>query len=197
MLPIDFIDSMRQQLGAEADDLFRALETESPTSIRLNSKMDVLTFDCDTEEVPWHLDGYYLSVRPQFTLDPLFHAGCYYVQEAASMFVQQALEQYVSRDSIVLDLCAAPGGKSTLVSEYLGDEGLLFANEVVRQRVFVLSENVQKWGNGNTVVTHNMPAEYGEQCANLFDCILVDAPCSGEGMFRKALLPAMNGVCKM
>ena len=77
MLPIDFIDSMRQQLGAEADDLFRALETESPTSIRLNSKMDVLTFDCDTEEVPWHLDGYYLSVRPQFTLDPLFHAGCY------------------------------------------------------------------------------------------------------------------------
>lgn len=185
MLPIDFIDSMRQQLGAEADDLFRALETESPTSIRLNSKMDVLTFDCDTEEVPWHLDGYYLSVRPQFTLDPLFHAGCYYVQEAASMFVQQALEQYVSRDSIVLDLCAAPGGKSTLVSEYLGDEGLLFANEVVRQRVFVLSENVQKWGNGNTVVTHNMPAEYGERCANLFDCILVDAPCSGEGMFRK------------
>ncbi len=185
MLPIDFIDSMRQQLGTEADDLFRALETESPTSIRLNSKMEVLTFDCDTEEVPWHLDGYYLSARPQFTLDPLFHAGCYYVQEAASMFVQQALEQYVSRDSIVLDLCAAPGGKSTLISEYLGDEGLLVSNEVVRQRVFILSENIQKWGNGNTVVTHNTPAEYGERCANLFDCILVDAPCSGEGMFRK------------
>ncbi len=185
MLPIDFIDSMRQQLGAEADDLFRALETEPPTSIRLNSKMDVLTFDCDTEEVPWHLDGYYLAARPQFTLDPLFHAGCYYVQEAASMFVQQALEQYVSPDSIVLDLCAAPGGKSTLISEYLGDEGLLLSNEVVRQRVFILSENIQKWGNGNTVVTHNTPAEYGERCANLFDCILVDAPCSGEGMFRK------------
>ncbi len=185
MLPIDFIDSMRQQLGAEADDLFCALDSESPISIRLNTKLDVLTFDCDTDEVPWHFDGYYLSSRPQFTLDPLFHAGCYYVQEAASMFVEQVLKHYIRRDSIVLDLCAAPGGKSTLVSEYLGDDGLLFANEVVRQRVFVLSENVQKWGNGNTVVTHNTPAEYGERCANLFDCILVDAPCSGEGMFRK------------
>ena len=185
MLPLDFIDRMRTQLGAEADDLFRALETDAPTSIRLNTKMDVLTFPCDTEEVPWHLEGYYLSDRPPFTLDPLFHAGCYYVQEASSMFVQQALEQYVSQDSIVLDLCAAPGGKSTLISEYLGDKGLLLSNEVVRQRVFVLSENIQKWGAGNTVVTHNSPAEYGEKCLNLFDCILVDAPCSGEGMFRK------------
>ena len=182
---MDFIDRMRTQLGAEADDLFRALETDAPTSIRLNTKMDVLTFPCDTEEVPWHMDGYYLSERPPFTLDPLFHAGCYYVQEASSMFVQQALEQYVAPESIVLDLCAAPGGKSTLISEYIGSKGLLLSNEVVRQRVFVLSENIQKWGNGNTVVTHNTPAEYGEKCPALFDCILVDAPCSGEGMFRK------------
>ncbi len=185
MLPPDFIDSMCEQMGAEADDLFRALQTEPPTSIRLNTKMDVLTFDCDTSEVPWHEDGYYLSSRPQFTLDPLFHAGCYYVQEASSMFVQQALEQYVPRESVVLDLCAAPGGKSTLISEFLGGEGLLLSNEVVRQRVFILSENIQKWGNGNTVVTHNTAAEYGEHCPNLFDCIVVDAPCSGEGMFRK------------
>lgn len=182
---MDFIDSMRRQLGAEADDLFRALESDAPTSIRLNTKMDVLTFPCDTEEVPWHIDGYYLSERPPFTLDPLFHAGCYYVQEASSMFVEQVLEQYVPQDSIVLDLCAAPGGKSTLISEYLGDKGLLLSNEVVRQRVFILSENIQKWGNGNTVVTHNTPAEYGEKCESMFDCILVDAPCSGEGMFRK------------
>lgn len=185
MLPPDFIDSMCDQLGAEADGLFRALQAEPPTSIRLNTKMDVLTFDCDTEEVPWHEDGYYLSARPQFTLDPLFHAGCYYVQEASSMFVQQALQQYVRQDSIVLDLCAAPGGKSTLISEFLGAEGLLLSNEVVRQRVFILSENIQKWGNGNTIVTHNTAAEYGLRCENLFDCVLVDAPCSGEGMFRK------------
>lgn len=185
MLPVDFIDSMRQQMGSEAELLLRALETEPVTSIRLNSKLDVLTFECDTDEVPWHMDGYYLSERPQFTLDPLFHAGCYYVQEASSMFLQQALEQYVNPDSVILDLCAAPGGKSTLISEYLGHDGLLVSNEVVRQRVFILSENIQKWGNGNTVVTHNTAAEYGERCAEMFDCIVVDAPCSGEGMFRK------------
>ena len=185
MLPVDFIESMHQQLGHEAGLLIRALETEPVTSIRLNTKIDVLTFDCDTEEVPWHMDGYYLSSRPQFTLDPLFHAGCYYVQEASSMFIQQALEQYVDTSSVVLDLCAAPGGKSTLISEFLGSDGLLVSNEVVRQRVFVLSENIQKWGNGNAVVTHNKPVEFGERCRHLFDCILVDAPCSGEGMFRK------------
>ena len=185
MLPVEFIESMRQQLGNEAELLLRALETEPVTSIRLNTKLDVLTFDCDVDEVPWHVDGYYLSERPVFTLDPLFHAGCYYVQEASSMFLQQALEQYVDTSSVVLDLCAAPGGKSTLISEYLGVDGLLLSNEVVRQRVFVLSENIQKWGNGNTVVTHNTAAEYGERCHHLFDCIVVDAPCSGEGMFRK------------
>lgn len=185
MLPVEFIESMHQQMGHEAGLLLQALETEPVVSIRLNSKLDVLTFEGDTEEVPWHVDGYYLSKRPPFTLDPLFHAGCYYVQEASSMFIQQALEQYLDPSSVVLDLCAAPGGKSTLISEYLGSDGLLLSNEVVRQRVFILSENIQKWGNGNTVVTHNTAAEYGERCRHLFDCILVDAPCSGEGMFRK------------
>ena len=101
------------------------------------------------------------------------------------MLIQRALEQYVSEDSVVLDLCAAPGGKATLISQYLGAQGLLVANEVVRQRVFILSENIQKWGNGNTVVTHNAPALFGEALPNTFDCVLVDAPCSGEGMFRK------------
>ncbi|MBR1426164.1 MAG: rRNA cytosine-C5-methyltransferase [Paludibacteraceae bacterium] len=185
MLPVEFIERMRQQLGGEADLLFQSLEQQPVTSIRLNDKQDVLTFDCDIDEVPWQEDGYYLSERPVFTLDPLFHAGCYYVQEASSMFLQQALEQYVTRDAVVLDLCAAPGGKSTLLSQYLGQGGLLISNEVVRQRVFILSENIQKWGNGNTIVTHNSPAQFGEQCTNLFDCVVVDAPCSGEGMFRK------------
>ena len=169
----------------QVQQLCQALETEPVVSIRLNDKIDCLTFDADTEEVPWHEDGYYLSKRPQFTLDPLFHAGCYYVQEASSMFLGEVLNQYVKRDSIVLDMCAAPGGKSTLISQYLGNEGLLVSNEVVRQRVFILSENIQKWGNGNTVVTHNYAADFGSKLQNLFDCILVDAPCSGEGMFRK------------
>lgn len=186
MLPTDFIENLHQHLpDAEVQQLCKALQSTPVTSIRLNDKVDYLTFECDTDEVPWHEDGYYLSERPQFTLDPLFHAGCYYVQEASSMFVEQVLQQYLPRASVVLDLCAAPGGKSTLISQFLGDEGLLVSNEVVRQRVFILSENIQKWGNGNTVVTHNQAADFGMRLPQLFDCILVDAPCSGEGMFRK------------
>ena len=186
MLPIEFIESLHDQLSdAEVQSLCQALEGEPVVSIRLNDKIDCLTFDCDTDEVPWHEDGYYLSERPQFTLDPLFHAGCYYVQEASSMFLGEVLSQYVAPDSIVLDMCAAPGGKSTLISQHLGSKGLLVSNEVVRQRVFVLSENIQKWGNGNTVVTHNPASDFGTKLPGLFDCILVDAPCSGEGMFRK------------
>ncbi|MCR4664920.1 MAG: rRNA cytosine-C5-methyltransferase [Paludibacteraceae bacterium] len=185
VLPLEFIEDMRLQLGGEADQLFRALDGEPTTAIRLNDKVNTLTFDCDIDEVPWHLEGYYLSERPQFTLDPLFHAGAYYVQEASSMFIQQALDQYVNPNSIILDLCAAPGGKSTLISQFIDKKGLLISNEVVRQRVFILSENIQKWGNGNTIVTHNQASDFGDKCRNLFDCVLVDAPCSGEGMFRK------------
>ena len=186
MLPVEFIESLHDQLPAdEVQLLCQALESMPVTSIRLNDKIDYLTFDYDTDEVPWHEDGYYLSERPQFTLDPLFHAGCYYVQEASSMFVECVLQQYVSPNSVILDMCAAPGGKSTLISQFLSNNGLLVSNEVVRQRVFILSENIQKWGNGNAVVTHNHAADFGMKLPNVFDCILVDAPCSGEGMFRK------------
>lgn len=189
MLPEAFIRNMKSTLGSEADDLFAALESEPVTCVRLNEdkleNIDLPDLLDGASAVPWATDGYYLNHRPQFTLDPLLHAGCYYVQEASSMFIEQALEQYVERDSVVLDMCAAPGGKSTLISEYLGDSGLLISNEVVRQRVFVLSENIQKWGNGNTVVTHNKACDFGENTPNLFDAVVVDAPCSGEGMFRK------------
>lgn len=183
MLPLDFIDSMSKQLGVELDSFCRALDGEPTLSVRLNDKAKVeLPFD---DIVPWCENAFYLSERVQFTLDPLFHSGCYYVQEASSMFIDEILRQYVPQDSVVLDLCAAPGGKSTIISQYVSDEGLLISNEVVRQRVFILSENMQKWGNGNTIVTHNSAKDFGEMLPNLFDCILVDAPCSGEGMFRK------------
>ncbi len=190
MLPIDFIDMMQAQLGAENDLLCKALQGESPVSVRWNDKIGISasTLPIVTSAnglIPWADAGYYLSSRPQFTLDPLLHAGCYYVQEASSMFVEQVLYDYLAPDSVVLDLCAAPGGKATLISQFLGEDGLLVANEVVRQRVFILSENMQKWGNSNTIVTHNKPIEFGERLPNVFDCILVDAPCSGEGMFRK------------
>lgn len=182
MLPIEFINIMQRHFGQEFDSFAQSLESEPATSVRINDK---LVLQKTLERVPWCSSGYYLPERPQFTLDPLLHAGCYYVQEASSMFVEQVLRQYVRHDAVILDLCAAPGGKSTLLSQWLGDEGLLVSNEVVRQRVFILSENMQKWGNGNTVVTHNQASDFGERCENLFDCALVDAPCSGEGMFRK------------
>ncbi len=183
MLPLDFIDIMESQMGLELDSFCRSMQQEPVVSVRINDKSDLsLPW---AGRVPWCEDGWYLSERPQFTLDPLLHAGCYYVQEASSMFIEHILNTFLTPDSIVLDLCAAPGGKSTLISQWLGDEGLLVSNEVVRQRVFILSENIQKWGNGNTVVTHNPARDFGERLPNMFDCVLVDAPCSGEGMFRK------------
>ncbi len=186
MLPLDFIDMIAPQIGVELDAFCKALQNEPNVSVRLNDKTsEPNPFLPIGQSVPWSDTGYYLKNRPQFTLDPLFHAGCYYVQEASSMFVEQVLYDYLAPDAIVLDLCAAPGGKSTLISQFLGEDGLLISNEVVRQRVFILSENMQKWGNGNMIVTHNKPAEFGQKLPNLFDCILVDAPCSGEGMFRK------------
>ncbi len=210
MLPLDFIDEMQPQLGLELDTFCKALQGDAVVSVRVNDKVvapsdsPMRERDNSQEErskkeegsivnplgelggnVPWSDTGYYLRERPTFTLDPLFHAGAYYVQEASSMFVEQVLYDYLAPDSVVLDLCAAPGGKSTLISQFLGKDGLLVSNEVVRQRVFILSENMQKWGNGNTIVTHNKPADFGTKLANVFDCILVDAPCSGEGMFRK------------
>ncbi len=183
MLPNAFIVLIRKQLGSSANAFLQALARPAEVSMRINNKTAIPTQGLTP--VPWHPQGFYLNDRPSFTLDPLFHAGCYYVQEASSMFLYQVLQQYVPKDSIVLDLCAAPGGKSTLISEYIGSEGLLVSNEVVRQRAFILSENIQKWGNGNTVVTHNQPEDFADKLPNSFQCVLVDAPCSGEGMFRK------------
>lgn len=139
-------------------------------------------------EVPWCPEGYYLPERPSFTLDPVFHAGGYYVQEAGSMFIGQIFRQLYGANPEhslrVLDLCAAPGGKTTLLSTLVGESGLVVANEVIRQRAATLVDNVRKWGLGNTVVTNNDPSHFAA-FRHYFDLVLVDAPCSGEGMFRK------------
>ncbi len=180
MLPEQFVIRTKHILKDDWPLLQESLNTPPPVSVRVNNKTPL----CYDSSVPWCESGYYLPERPSFTFDPLFHAGAYYVQEASSMFVQQALLQHVRRDAVMLDLCAAPGGKSTLLSQYLGNEGLLVSNEIIRQRAHVLSENIQKWGNGNALVTNNKPSDFS--ClTHLFDAILVDAPCSGEGMFRK------------
>jgi 16S rRNA C967 or C1407 C5-methylase (RsmB/RsmF family)/NOL1/NOP2/fmu family ribosome biogenesis protein len=136
--------------------------------------------------VPWSPSGYYLSERPSFTLDPLLHAGAYYVQEASSMFLEQALKQSVdlSAPLLVLDLCAAPGGKSTLLQSIISKDSLLVSNEVIQTRVQILKENLIKWGGSNVVITHNDPGSFSK-LNGLFDVLIVDAPCSGSGLFRR------------
>ncbi len=188
-LPKDFENLMNRQLGStEAEALCRALsETESPTSIRINRSKAESYEDTDNIEsqVPWCEEGFYLKTRPSFTFDPLLHAGCYYVQEASSMYLSQIIKTYCTEEPIVaLDMCAAPGGKSTLALSLLPEGSLLVANEVMRQRAQVLSENITKWGNPNNIVTSNYAEDF-TQLGEVFDLIICDAPCSGEGMFRK------------
>ncbi len=136
--------------------------------------------------IPWCPYGYYLSSRPSFTFDPLLHAGAYYVQEASSMFLWQVLKQTVGDNTTglkVLDLCAAPGGKSTLLASYFQD-GLVVANDVIRSRAAILVENITKWGSANTVVTNNDPKDFAA-LEGYFDVMIIDAPCSGSGLFRR------------
>lgn len=182
-LPDDFVQSMRQDMGQEeAERLFASLDTEPAVSVRYNpAKPSPMMGD---EQVGWCDMGRYLTQRPQFTLDALMHAGVYYVQEASSMFVGYVLRGLPLAGCRVLDMCAAPGGKTTIYSSLVGREGLVVANDINRSRTLALSDNVQRWGMGNVVVTCNEPRHIGA-FEHWFDVVAVDAPCSGEGMFRK------------
>lgn len=198
-LPTALLSSLEDIKGFDAA-AFAAVHAsgQQVTSIRLNPAkwpqgMDIPAgwWDSGGEEVameriPWSSQGYYLSRRPSFTFDPLFHAGAYYVQEASSMFLEQAVRQTadLSRPLRVLDLCAAPGGKSTLIQSLLTEDSLLVSNEVIRSRAGILQENMTKWGSMNVVVTNNDPRDLG-RLENYFDVIVVDAPCSGSGLFRR------------
>jgi len=183
-LPEPFVARMREELGAEQGAaLCAALDTAPPTSLRWNPAKTLPAERCG-EPVPWSPEGRYLPSRPQFTLDSDLHAGAYYVQEASSQFLAHLLAEADIAGARVLDLCAAPGGKSTLYASLVGGDGLVVANEINRQRASVLADNVRRWGSGNTVVTLADPAAFGG-FAGWFDVVGVDAPCSGEGMFRK------------
>ena len=184
-LPVSFADYTRTLLGDEDyKELVTSLESEQSVSIRLNP-LKPFAFRSGEHAVPWCTSGFYLEERPTFTFDPLFHAGCYYVQEASSMFVEQALKQYMGEEPVVmLDLCAAPGGKSTHIRSLLPDNSLLIANEVIRNRSQILAENLTKWGHPDVVVTNSDPSDF-TPLEDFFDVILTDVPCSGEGMFRK------------
>ena len=232
-LPVAFIEQIKELLPNEYEAFFKAMDKPSPVSVRLNDKV---TITPNYPQVPHCKSGYYLPERPTFTLDPWFHAGVYYVQEAGSMFLEQVVRNYFSGPSTssgtekdestnrligdvlmtegnnrltpnsslltpnyigsstnskaelhairALDLCAAPGGKSTHLASLLSDDSLLISNEVMPQRAHILAENATKWGYGNMMVTNNRPADFGK-LEGYFDLLLTDVPCSGEGMFRK------------
>ena len=188
-LPEDFITQTKAITGDELwQTMKEALAKEPPVSIRMNSGKCTRMAPCEDiveESVPWCKDAYYLKERPNFTFDPLLHAGIYYVQEASSMFLDTVLRQYAGSEPVkMLDLCAAPGGKSTVARSILPDGSLLVCNEPMRNRANILAENIQKFGNPDVIVTNNFPADF-KKARITFDIILTDVPCSGEGMFRK------------
>jgi 16S rRNA C967 or C1407 C5-methylase (RsmB/RsmF family)/NOL1/NOP2/fmu family ribosome biogenesis protein len=182
-LPPAFAQRMQKRLSQGWNEFLSIHEQPSPTSIRVNP---LKNNSRNSDKIPWTDFGYYLAQRPSFTFDPSFHGGAYYVQEASSMFLEQALKQTadLSQPLLVLDLCAAPGGKSTHLLSLLNEESLLVSNETIRSRATILAENIQKWGNNNVVITNNDPEDF-QKLEGLFDVIVVDAPCSGEGLFRK------------
>lgn len=183
-LPIDFVTRTKALLGEAYPRFEAALQTEPPVSLRINRAKGTAIPQGATP-VAWSSTGYYLPERLTFTFDPLFHAGAYYVQEASSMFLEQVIRACLSQPVNCLDLCAAPGGKSTLLAGCLPEGSLLVSNEVIRSRSYVLAENIAKWGNPNCVVLNNDPAAIGAALPHFFDVIVADVPCSGEGMFRK------------
>ena len=209
-LPEEFILQTRQLMGEERFNRYlEAFEEEAPVSIRVNPKhrgtVPCVSSAADNtgtvpsvqvssvQKVPWCPEGYYLSERPQFTFDPLFHAGCYYVQEASSMFITHILRSIIGNLSPLtshlsplnlLDLCAAPGGKSTAAISVLPEGSTMISNEPIANRAQILLENIMKWGYPNCNVTNNYPRDFRKAKAK-FDIIICDVPCSGEGMFRK------------
>ena len=187
-LPADFITQMERMMAPELWHVLReGLAQEPSVSIRINpSKIDLKEWEVVLSDgvVPWCEYGFYLTHRPPFTFDPLLHAGAYYVQESSSMFLHQVLRQYVTEPVVMLDLCAAPGGKSTLARSVLPEGSRLVSNEPIRGRAQVLEENVTKWGYPDHIVTNRYPKDF-RKSKQQFDVILTDVPCSGEGMFRK------------
>ncbi len=185
-LPPLFIDRMRIQLDAEYSEFEESMSTPSPTSVRHHPFKSASTIE-PQQGIPWCTTGAYLTERPVFTLDPLYHAGCYYVQEASSMILESFFKMLPPSSSprTLLDLCAAPGGKATHLLSMMGPEDILVANEIHPNRHGILFENLTRWGNPQVLTARCSPEQLASAHPERFDIILVDAPCSGEGMFRK------------
>ncbi len=182
-LPPSFLKSLPIP-DSERNDFIAALHTPAPVSFRINEAKAKIATQADP--IPWVSNGYYLEKRPRFTSDPAFHAGAYYPQEASSMFLSHILKVLnLNRAPLkALDLCAAPGGKSTILRTDLHPDSYLVANEVIKSRVPLLEENLIKWGKTGFSVTSADPFDFSA-LPDFFDLMVVDAPCSGEGLFRK------------
>ena len=187
-LPSDFIKCMEDMLGDEFDDFIRTYDEERAYGIRFNPlkitrEMFEASVDAVKEPVPWAEEGYYYNPDMQPGKAPLHEAGAYYIQEPSAMSAAELLE--VKPGEMVCDLCAAPGGKSTQIAGKMMGEGLLVTNEYYGSRAKILSQNIERMGVRNAVVLNETSGHMAELFDEFFDKVLVDAPCSGEGMFRK------------
>jgi 16S rRNA C967 or C1407 C5-methylase (RsmB/RsmF family)/NOL1/NOP2/fmu family ribosome biogenesis protein len=183
ILPEIFVRRMMIMLDTEFDEFQQSFNNEIATTIRVNP--DKFKGEIPLARVEYCNTGYFIPERPLFTIDPFIHSGVYYVQESSSMFLEQVLKQIVTKPELnVLDLCAAPGGKSTHLASWLPKDCLLVSNDVIRARGQILSENLKKWGNPNVIVTNNDPRDF-QRLPGFFDILVIDAPCSGEGLFRR------------
>lgn len=183
-LPESFIEQLRDLLPDEWEQLATAITSSEPSvAVRVNEARGIgVPEGC--RRVPWCEQGFYLDDRPSFTFDTDWHAGRYYVQDASSMFIAHVIRHFIHEPVRYLDLCAAPGGKTTAAIQALPSHSLVVANEIVPPRARVLADNVIRWGNPRCVVTSNAPAHVGKM-THFFDVIATDVPCSGEGMMRK------------
>jgi 16S rRNA C967 or C1407 C5-methylase (RsmB/RsmF family)/NOL1/NOP2/fmu family ribosome biogenesis protein len=183
-LPELFISQLRDLLPDEWQALADAITSSDPSvAVRVNAARGVSVPD-RARRVPWCGQGYYLDNRPSFTFDTDWHAGRYYVQDASSMFIAHVIDSLIHEPVRYLDLCAAPGGKTTAAIQALPQRSMIVANEIVPPRARVLGDNVVRWGNSRCVVTSNAPAQVGK-LTHFFDVVAADVPCSGEGMMRK------------
>jgi 16S rRNA C967 or C1407 C5-methylase (RsmB/RsmF family)/NOL1/NOP2/fmu family ribosome biogenesis protein len=187
LFPVEFVRRIKDQVYIDPVSLLHALSSPSPVSVRVNPAKWKTNLPESLERVPWCETGYYIGKRPVFTLDPLLHAGCYYVQEASSMFLEVVLRCIgADRSGLrILDMSASPGGKTTHLSSLSGPDSIVIANEPVRSRIGALVENTIRWGVPKTIISNNDPDDFS-RLPSYFDIVLVDAPCSGEGMFRKS-----------
>ena len=183
-LPDSFSTRIKKQFDGDHEAILQAFDQDTTISNRYNPRKAFLP--AIQAAVPWSSHAYYLEKRPNYALDPLFHAGAYYPQEASSLILEEIMNhiQQTTHPSRLLDLCAAPGGKSTHLLSLIDKDSVLLCNEIVPKRFAVLNENLIKWGHSNFISTNYRPDQIARLDA-IFDVVLVDAPCSGEGLFRK------------